>query len=81
MQIDESGKRAVAFAYGFLCKAEKRYAINELELLAVIWAVGHFKFYLMGRKFQVETDHKALVSVFGRHRMNKHEMENEVTPI
>ncbi len=70
-QIDESGRRAVAFASRFLCNAEKRYAIIELELVAVKWAVEHFKFYLLGRKFRVETDHKALVSVFGRHRLNK----------
>ena len=70
-QIDESGRRAVAFASRFLCKAEKRYAINELELLAVKWAIEHFKFYLLGRKFRVETDHRALVSVFGRQRAYK----------
>ena len=70
-QVDENGRRAVAFASRFLCKGEKRYAINELELLAVKWAVDHFKFYLLGRKFRVETDHKALVSVLGRQRINK----------
>ncbi len=70
-QIDENNKRAVAFASRFHCRAEKRYAINELELLAVKWAVEHFKFYLLGRKIRVETDHKALVSVFGRQRLNK----------
>ncbi len=70
-QIDESDIRAVAFASRFLCKAEKRYAINELELLAVKRAVEHSKFYPLGRKFRVETDHEALVSVFGRHRPNK----------
>ena len=51
-QIDESGRRAVAFASRFLCKAEKSYAINELELLAVKWAVEHSKFYLLGRKLK-----------------------------
>ncbi len=70
-QVDDSGRRTVAFASRFLCRAEKRYAINELELLTVDWAVEHFKFYLLGRKFRVETDHKALVAVLGRHRNNK----------
>ena len=47
-QIDESGRRAVASASRFLCRAEKRYAINELELLAPKWAVEHFKIYILG---------------------------------
>ena len=63
-QIGEQGSRAVAFASRYLCRAEKNYAINELELLAVKWATEYFKFYLLGRQFLVETDHKALVALF-----------------
>ncbi len=70
-QVDEHGRRAVAFASRYLCRAEKNYAINELELLAVKWAIEHFKFYLLGRRFQVETDHKALVAVLGRKSSNR----------
>ncbi len=70
-QEDEHGRRAVEFASRFLNSTEQRYAINELELLGVKWATEHFKFYLLGRKFTVETDHKALVSVLAKHRMHK----------
>ena len=70
-QIDEQGRRPVAFASRYLCRAEKNYAINELELLAVKWALEHFKFYLLGRKFQVETDHKALVALLGRNHTQR----------
>ncbi len=70
-QVDEHGRRAVAFASSYLCRAEKNYAINELELLAVKWAIEHFKFYLLGRRFQVETDHKALVAVLGEKSSNR----------
>ncbi len=70
-QIDEHGRRAVAFASRYLFRAEKNYAINELELLAVKWAIEYFKFYLRGRLFQVETDHTALVAVLGRNRSNR----------
>ncbi len=45
--------------------------MNELELLAVKWATEHFKHYLLGRHFTVETDHKALIAVFNRHRAHK----------
>ena len=64
-------RRPIAFASRFLNNSEKNYAPNELELLAVVWGVQYFKHYLLGRKFRLETDHKALVSVFNRERINK----------
>ena len=70
-QEDSEGRRPVAFASRFLNAAERNYAINELELLAVKWATEHFKHYLLGRRFTIETDHKALVAVLNRHRMTK----------
>ena len=50
---------------------EKKYSINELELLAVVWAVDRFKHYLLGKEFVIATDHKALTSALGEHRSNK----------
>ena len=46
-------------------------AINELELLAVVWAIEHFTNYLYGIKFQVVSDHKALVTVLKGNKGNK----------
>ncbi len=62
---------SVAFASRFLHNSERNYAPNELELLAVVWDVYYFKQYLLDRKLRLETDHKALVSVFNRERRNK----------
>ena len=47
----------------YLTDFESKYFINKLELLAVVWAVEHFKNYVYGIKFQVISDHKALSSV------------------
>lgn len=41
-------------------KAECNYAVVEQELLAVQWAVDHFKYYLWDCKFMVVTDHVPL---------------------
>ena len=39
------------------------YAVSELEALAVVWAVKHFRVYLYGHTCDVYTDHEALLSL------------------
>ena len=43
----------VAYASRSLCGAEKRYAITELETMAVVWAIGHFHAYIYGHDVTV----------------------------
>ena len=42
---------AVAYASRFLNPFEEKYSVNELELLGVVWAIEHFKYYLYGKHF------------------------------
>ena len=52
-----------------LSKTEHKYAATELEGLVVINAINYFAAYLIGRPFNVETDHKALQFLHSsRHR-------------
>ena len=46
-----------AFASRSLSKQEQKYGITELEALGVVWAVRHFRAYLLGNKCRVYTDH------------------------
>ena len=45
--------------------------INELELLGVVWAIKHFKYYLYGNYFTVITDHQALISALNASERSK----------
>lgn len=54
----------IAFASRSLNKAEKLYPTIEKELLAIVWAVKHFRPYLYGRTFKILTDHKPLIYLF-----------------
>ena len=46
---------AIAYAARFLNSLEEKYSVNELELLGVVWAIEHFKYFLYGKHFTVIT--------------------------
>ena len=48
-----------------LSPVEKNYSITDLETLAVVWAIQHFRAYLYGHKVTVVTDHLAVKSILG----------------
>ncbi|XP_062421526.1 uncharacterized protein clasp1b [Pungitius pungitius] len=54
------GERVVAYYSKALNKAERRYCVTRREMLAVVFAARHFKYYLCGRPFTVRTDHASL---------------------
>lgn len=62
--LSNSNGKVVAYASRSLRPAETRYPVIELELLAIVWAVRHFRPYLYGKKFQIKTDHRPLIYLF-----------------
>lgn len=55
------GKRKyIEFASQALQGGQKNYSTAKRELLAIIFALKRWKHYLFGKRFRVETDHKAL---------------------
>ena len=59
----------------FLSGAESRYAIIELKLLAVAWAVLKSKLFLAGlQHFKIITDHSLLIPILNSHQLD--EIEN-----
>ena len=60
-QLQEDQKlHPVAYASRALSSSEKNYGITDLETLAVVWAMSHFRSYVYGQDVTVITDHSAV---------------------
>ena len=56
----------------FLTDTESRYAIIELEMLAVCWAVHKCNLFLAGlQHFTVVTDHNPLIPIMNSHQLDE----------
>lgn len=64
LQFFEGEVRVISYASKSLTDTERRYAQTEKEALALVWAVERFKIYLIGIRFELETDHKPLQAIF-----------------
>lgn len=60
----DNDHRIICYASKSLSVTEKRYCQTEKEALALVWAVDRFAVYLIGREFELETDHKPLEVIF-----------------
>ena len=64
LQKDQNGNnRLITCGSRFLSAAEKNYAVIELETLAITWAVLKSRLYLIGKTFEILTDHKPLLGI------------------
>ena len=63
-QKQDDGKlHPIAYASRALNGAERNYGVTELETLAVVWAMSHFRSHLYGGRVTVLTDHTAVKAV------------------
>ena len=61
-QVTEDGlKKYVMLCSKTLQAGQQNYPAPKRELLAIVFSLKKFRYYLLGRKFVVETDHKALM--------------------
>ena len=52
--------RVTCYASKSLNKAQSRFSATKRELLTIVNYTRHFKHYLLGRRFKIITDHRAL---------------------
>lgn len=60
LQGEPDERHPVAYISRKLYPREARYSTIEKECLAVKWALDAFRYYLLGREFRLETDHRPL---------------------
>ncbi|MBW0582353.1 hypothetical protein O181_122068 [Austropuccinia psidii MF-1] len=61
-QVSDSGKHLIAFNSHKRIPAELNYEINDKELLGIVWALKHWRAFLLSfsAPFEVLTDHSSL---------------------
>ena len=60
---DDENLHPVSYASRALSQSERNCGITELETLAVVWAISHFRHFLYGKLVTVFTDHTAVKAV------------------
>src|SRR4029079_15975670 len=60
VQTTDQEEYVVAYASRTLTEAELKWDVREKEALAIIWGCEHFRPYLEGQNFVIETDHGSL---------------------
>ena len=59
-QQQDGTERVIAYGSRSLNEHEKNYCTTRLEMLALVTYVNYFRYYLLGRRFCVRTDHSSL---------------------
>ena len=55
-----NGEQVLANASRALSRSERKYCATRCEMLALVRAARHFRPYLYGKKFILQTDHHSL---------------------
>ena len=59
-QVQDGKERSICYASKAFPKSQTNYSATKRELLAIVTFTRHFKHYLLGRKFKIIIDHRAL---------------------
>jgi hypothetical protein len=62
--------RVIACILKKLRRNEENYAMHVLELLAIVYALKVWRYYLVGQKFELNMDHCGLHHIFTQTDLN-----------
>jgi len=62
--------RVIAYVSRQLRRHEENYPIHDLEIAAVVHALKIWRHYLLGKTFNIYTNHKSLKYIFTRAELN-----------
>lgn len=62
--------RFISFASISLRLSEKKYPLTNSKLLPIVFAIKKFRPYLLLKKFELRTDHRALTFLFSQKHAN-----------
>lgn len=65
VQKQAAGPRVISYASRGLSDVERRYSQTEKEALGIVWACERFHPYIYGLHFELLTDHKPLLAIYG----------------
>ena len=68
---DDGTKKYIRFVARSLTQGERGYSATELELAAIRYALKQCRFYLWGRPFILQTDHRALTFMLTQRHINR----------
>jgi hypothetical protein len=63
-------ERVIAYASRSHSTAETNYSSYKGEMMAAVWGVDHFQYYLTGRPFKLLTDHEPLTWLLSNERLS-----------
>ena len=69
-QCSEDHWRPVVYTSRSMTGTKRRYAQIEKEALAVTWACDKFSDYVLGKRFEIESDHKPLVPLLNTKQLD-----------
>ena len=71
-KMSDGSEKPIGFISRTLNQAERGYSQLDKEDLAIVFGVKRFHQYLYGRKFEIVTDHKPLLGLFGENKAIPH---------
>ena len=72
LQDIQNQLKPVAYASRMLLKAERNYCTTDRELLAIVWALKHFRELILGYEIHIWTDHNPLTPLLSPNAKDVH---------